>query len=145
SDLGSDGLGDLLGVSRRPDTRTVDAAATAIHIDAVDHDVDVFLPLIDHIIAEQNLAETGAVGLYSRVALVLFHRGGSAEDETARTVLQHGSADFAEAGVDGDGLWRNAGLNERIGHAIRRPRFLRAGFENQPDLHGDDRQPQSVH
>ena len=34
---------------------------------------------------------------------------------------------------------------ERRGHAVRRPRLLRARLEHQADLHRDDRQPQRVH
>ena len=73
---------------------------------AVDHDVEVLLPVIDLVVAEQDLAEAGAVRLHARVALVLLDRGGAAEDQAARAVLQHGRADVAEAGIDGDGLLR---------------------------------------
>ena len=48
---------------------------------------------------------------------------------------QHGGADVAQAGIDGDGLLRHAGLDERLRHAIRRPRLLRARLEHQADLH----------
>ena len=54
-------------------------------------------------------------------------------------------ADVAAAGIDRDGLARDAGLEERLGHAVRRPRLLRARLEHQADLHRDDRQPQRVH
>ena len=48
-------------------------------------------------------------------------------------------------GIDRDRLARNAGLEERLGHAVRRPRLLRARLEHQADLQRDDRQPQRVH
>ena len=48
-------------------------------------------------------------------------------------------------GIDRDRLARDAGLEERLGHAIRRPRLLRTGLEDQADLQRDDRQPQRVH
>ncbi len=86
-DLRGDGLGDLLGVPRRPDARAVDAAAAAVDEDAVDHDVEVLLPLIDLVVAEEDLAEAGAVRLHARVALVLLDGGGAAEDQAARAAV----------------------------------------------------------
>ena len=127
-----------------PDAGAVDAAAAAVDEDAVGHDVEVLLPLIDLVVAEEDLAEAGAVRLHARVALVLLDGRGAAEDQAARAVLQHRGADVAEAGVDGDGLLRNAGLDERAGHAIGRPRLLRAGLEHEADLHRNDRQPERV-
>ena len=35
--------------------------------------------------------------------------------------------------------------DEGVGHAVRRPRLLRAGLEHQADLHRNDRQPERVH
>ena len=100
----------FLRVPRRPDAGAVDAAAAAVDEDAVDHDVEVLLPLVDLVVAEEDLAEAGAVRLHARVALVLLDGGGAAEDQAARAVLQHRGADVAEAGIDGDGLLRHAGL-----------------------------------
>ena len=62
------GLGDLSGVSRRPDARAIDAAAAAVDVDALDHQVEVVFPVIDDVVAQQDLGEAGAVGLHARVA-----------------------------------------------------------------------------
>ena len=50
-------------------------------------------------------------------------------------MLQHRGADVAQAGINGNGLFGDAGLHERLGHAVRCPRLLRAGLEDQADLH----------
>ena len=115
-------------------------------VDAVDHQVEVLLPVVDLVVAQQDLAEAGAVGLHARVALVLLDGRRAAEDQAARAVLQHRGADVARRrdrcamASLGD-----AGLEERLRHAIRRPRLLRAGLEHQADLQRDDRQPERVH
>ena len=74
----------FLRVPRRPDAGAVDAAAAAVDEDAVGHDVEVLLPFVDLVVAQQDLAEAGAVGLHARVALVLLDRGRAAEDQAAR-------------------------------------------------------------
>src|SRR5262249_1408107 len=125
-DAGSHRLGDLLGVPARPDARAVDAPAAPVDVDAVAHDVDVLLPLIDLVVAQQDLAEPRAVGLDPRVALVLLDGRGAAKNQAARALLEHRGADVAQTGVDGDGLPRHAGLDERGGHAVGRPGLLRA-------------------
>ena len=140
-DLRRDRLGDLLPVPRHPDAGAVDAAASAVDEDAVGHQVDVLLPLIDHVVAEDDLAEAGTVSLDSVISLILLDRCRSAEDQALRAMLEHRRADVAEAGVDGDRLFRDAGRDERLRHAVRSPRFLRAGLEDEADLHRNDRQP----
>src|SRR5205085_11268955 len=118
--------------------------AAAVDEDAVHHDVEVFAPVVHLVVAEEDLAEAGAVRLDARVALVLLDGGGAAEDEAARAVGEDGGADVAEAGVDGDGLAGDAGLDERLRHAVRGPGLLRAGLEDEANLHGDDRQPEGM-
>jgi len=83
--------------------------------------------------------------LDARVASVAVHRRRAAEDQAARTALEHGRSDVAFARIDRDGLAGNAGREERFGHAERRPRLLRSGLEHQADLHRDDGQPERVH
>ena len=65
----ADRLGDLSRVAAGPDAGAVDAAAAAVDEDAVDHDVEVLFPLIDLVVAEEDLGEARAVRLHARVAL----------------------------------------------------------------------------
>ena len=114
-------------------------------IDAFDHQVEIFSPIVDHVVAQQNLAEARAVGLHARIALVALDRGRAAEDHAPRATGQHGRADVAAAGINRNRLGRNARLDHRGRHAIGRPRLLRAGLEHQAHLHRNHRQPQRVH
>jgi len=59
--------------------------------------------------------------------------------------VHHFGAHFSGAGINADGLAGNAGFGKRRRHPIGRPRLLRAGLEDQADLHGDDRQPERMH
>ena len=76
-------LRDLLCVARRPDARAVDAAASAIEKHAVGHDVEILLPLVHHVVAEQNLAEARPVHLNARIAAITLHRRGAAKNHGA--------------------------------------------------------------
>src|SRR5262249_31938391 len=139
------GLGNFAPVPRYPDAGTVDATPAAVDQDAFDHDVQVLLPVIDLVIAEDDLAESGAVSLDARIALVLLNGGGAAEDQATRAMSQHRGADVAQTGIDGHGVLGHPGLNEGLRHAIRSPRLLRARLENQADLERDNWQPKGVH
>src|SRR5207249_3254750 len=90
--------GDFLRVARYPDAGAVDAATAAVDEDAVYHDVEVFLPLIHLVVAQDDLAEAGAVRLHARVALVLLDGRRAAEDQAARAVIQHSRPHVAETG-----------------------------------------------
>ena len=79
------------------------------------------------------------------VAAIAIDRRRAAEDERALAVIEHGRPDVAAAGINRDRFARDARLKERFGHAVRRPRLLRAGLEHEPDLHRDDRQPERMH
>src|SRR5437762_5987521 len=102
---------------RCPHAGAIDAAAAGVDEDAVGHDVDVLLPLVDLVVAEDDLREAWAVRLDARVALVLLDGGRAAEDQAARAMLEHRGADVTQTGVNGDRLLRDAGLDERLGHA----------------------------
>ena len=141
-----EGLGDFLGVPRGPDARAVDAAAAAVEVDAVDHQVEVLFPIVDQVVAEQDLAEAGAVGLHVRVALVALDGGACRRRSCCarnwpapprRRRRRRDRSQIASGGMPAS--------DERRRHAIRRPRLLRAGLEHQADLHRNDRQPQRVH
>ena len=138
-------LGDGLPVARRPDARAVDAAPAAVDEDTVDHQVEVPLPVVGLVVAEQDLAETRSVHLHPGIAGVLLDGGRAAEDQAPRAVVEHGGADVAQAGVERHRLARHPCLEERLRHAPRRPGLLRPGLQHQPDLQRDDRQPEAVH
>ena len=140
----SDGLRDGLAVARDPDTGAVDATASTVESDAADEDVEVLLPVIHLVIADEDLAVAGPVDLDAGVAGVLVDRGLAAEQHRSAAGLQHGRADIACARVDGEGPRRYARLDHGLRHAVGRPRLLRAGFEDQADLHRDDRHPERM-
>ena len=103
------------------------------------------LPVVHDVVAEENLREARAVRLHVRVAAIEIHGGLAAEDQAAGHATEHGGADVGAARIDADRLARNAGGEERLGHPVRRPGLLRAGLEDEADLHRNDRQPQRVH
>ena len=82
--------------------------------------------------------------LHAWIAAILLHRGAAAKDQAARAACEHRGPDVAKAGIDRDRLLGDAGLVERLRHAIGRPRLLRSRLEHQADLHRNDRQPQRV-
>ena len=61
-------------------------------INAVDHQVEILFPVVDHVVAEQNLAEARAVGLHARISLVALDRRFAAEDHAPRASGQHRGA-----------------------------------------------------
>src|SRR5437667_5095492 len=127
-----------------PDARAVDTAASTVDGDAFDHDVEILFPVVDLIVAEQDLGETRSVRLNFRIAPIAIHGCSTAEDEASVATVEDRRAHIAFPGVDGNRLAWNARLEERSGHAIRRPGFLRAWLQHQANLHRDDRQPQRV-
>ena len=137
-------LGDLTRVSRGPNAGTVDAAAAAVDVDALRHQVDVLLPAIHHVIPQQDLGKPGAVGLHAGIAAILLHGRQPAEDHGPRRGGQHGGTRLGSPGIDRKNLARHTRGNERRDHAIGRPRFLRTRLEHQAELQRNRRQPQRV-
>ena len=137
-------LGDFARLTRCPDAGTIDATAAAVQIDAVHHQVQIPLPLVHHVVAEEDFAETGAVDLHARIAVIALHRLGAAEYLHPRAAVDHFGAHFTAAGINADRFARHAGLEKRGCHAIRRPRLLRPGLEHEADLHRDNRHPERV-
>ena len=84
------GLGDFLRVPRGPDAGAVDAAASAVEVDALDHQIQVVLPAVDQVVAQQDLGEAGTMRLDARVAAVLLDRRRAAEDHGPLAARQHG-------------------------------------------------------
>ena len=75
----------------------------------------------------------------------MFHGRGPTEDQAAGGIVQHGGANFTKPGIKRNGLFRDTGLEERLGHAPRGPRLLGTRFEHETHLQRDDRQPETVH
>ena len=65
---------DFAAVPADPDARAVDATAAAVQEHAVGHHVDVRLPVVDAVVAEDDLREPRPVHLHARVALVALDR-----------------------------------------------------------------------
>ncbi len=128
-----------------PDARRVDAAAAAVGRNAIDQQVEIIAPPVYHIVAEQNLREARSVHLHAGVAAVLIDRCLPTEHHAASAFLENRGADVVLARVDRDRFTRHAGREERLGDAIRRPRFLGTRLQHQTKLQRNDRKPQRVH
>src|SRR4051812_44454630 len=76
-------LGDLARVPARPDTRAVDAAASAVGEHAVDDHVEIRGPVVDDVVAQQDLREARSVRLNLPVATVAIDRRLAAEYQAA--------------------------------------------------------------
>ena len=142
----ADRLGNLARVPAGPDAGAVDAASAAVDEDALDHQVEVVLPAIDLIVAEQNLREARAVRLHTRIAAVAIDRGCAAEDEAAGAGVEHGRADVARR----PDRWRSRRRGMPASKNAAAMRYgvhgsCGPGFSTRPHLHRDDRQPQRVH
>src|SRR3954471_53642 len=70
SETFGESFGDFARVPRCPDSRAIDAAAAAVDVDAFDHEVEIFGPAVDDIVAQQDLREARAVCLDLRIASV---------------------------------------------------------------------------
>src|SRR6185436_17550224 len=90
-------------------------------------------------------AEAGAVHLHARIAMVTLDRFGAAENLDAAAAIHNFRAHLAATRIDADGFARHARLEKSRGHAIGRPRLLRAGLEDETDLHRYHRHPKRVH
>src|SRR5688572_12522641 len=119
-----DGIGNVAGVPAGPDPRAVDAAPAAVNENALHHYVQVLLPPIHLVVAEEDRGEPGAVRLDTRVAHVSLDGCASTEDEAAAAMLEHGRADVRLSRIDRNRLTRHARLEKRRRHAIWGPRFL---------------------
>src|SRR6185295_4085585 len=101
-------LRDFLRVTRRPDARTIDAAAAAVEVNAVRHQIEILLPLIHHVVAEQDFAEARAVNLHARIPVIALHGFGAAEDFDAMTTIDDLGAHLPAARINADGFARHA-------------------------------------
>ena len=123
----------------------VDATAAAVQVDAIDHQVQVFFPVVDDVVAQQDLGKAGAVDLDSRVALVLLDGLSAAEHHRPLAGGQQGPAGIVAAGVQRERFGGNPGGDQGGDNAVRSPRFLRTGLQDQSELQRHGGQPQRVH
>src|ERR1700730_6220942 len=131
-------------MAARPDTGAVDAASAAVGEDTVHHHVEILLPLIDLIVAEQNLRKSGAMSLDPRIAAITIDRCRTPEDQAASATVEHRGSDIAFARINRNRLAGNACLEKRFCHPVRRPGLLGSWFEDEADLERIDRKPQRV-
>ena len=104
----------------------------------------MLFPVVDLILAKEDLAVTGTMHLNARTSRVAIDGGLSTEDHTALTGIHDRGAGLGTAGVYADHFARHPHLEHGLGHAVRRPRLLRSGLENESDLHRNNRKPQCV-
>src|SRR5690606_32643174 len=76
-------LRDLSPVTRHPDARRVDARAAAVRRDRLDDDVDPLGPVVDSILADEDLAPARSMALDAVVLLPAPRRRHVAEDHAA--------------------------------------------------------------
>ena len=64
----------FFGMPAGPDAGAGDARASAVDVDRVEHQIEVFLPVVDHVVAEEDLRKARSVSLHARVAVIPFDR-----------------------------------------------------------------------
>src|SRR6187551_4002972 len=96
------------------------------------------LPVVDDVVAEENLREAGSVRLHFGIAAIPIHCWLPAEHEASLATRQDRGTHIRFTGVDGDRFARHAGLKERLGHAKRCPGFLGARLEYESNLQRND-------
>src|SRR5262249_60944787 len=101
-------VGNFPRVSAGPDARAIDAAATAVDEDAFDHHVEITLPVIDLIVADENLRKSWTVDLDARVAPVTIDGRSAAKDQAALTGVEDRGADITKPRVNRNRFARNA-------------------------------------
>ena len=120
--------GDFFGVARRPDAGAVNTPAAAVQVNAIHHDIDVLVPLIDHVVTEQEFAKAWAVDLHARIAFVALDCLSAAENFDPPNFADDFGAHLAAAGINADAFAGHTSLEERGVHTIWRPWLLRAGL-----------------
>src|SRR5262245_20999712 len=128
-----------------PDSRTADAASSAVGVHAVKDQIEVSLPVVDAVVSQNDLGEAWAVGLHPGIAPVAVDGRRAPKNKVAFAAVEHGCTHVSFSRINGDRLAGNSGLKESRGHAIGGPWLLRSGLKDQSDLKRDDGQPESVH
>ena len=115
----SERFGDGLSVTRDPDAGCIDAGASGIFEDGRDHHVEIFLPLVDAVLTDHDLAVAGAVDLDARITLPKLGGRDVAENHSATALPQDLSAARVIGGIVAERLRRGTGLNQRLDDAVR--------------------------
>ena len=134
--------GDFLAVFRHDDRRSVDAGTSAVVADGGDHDIEVILPVLDLVLADDDLAPARAMNLHTRIALVHLCHGHVAEDKIATAEFDDFATAFVIGGIKTKGFWRCTCGDEGLDEAKRRPGLLTARLDDHRDLQGDGGQPE---
>src|SRR3954468_13695218 len=117
-------------MARGPNARAIDAAAAAVDVDGFHQEVEIVGPAVDHVVAEENFGEAGAVCLDLGIAAIAFDGCAAAEDHRAVACFEDGSTGFGFAGIQGERLAWHTGFGECREDSVRRPRLLWARLED---------------
>ncbi len=135
---------NLARMAAGPDPRAVDAAAPAVDEHAFHHHIEVALPLINLVVAQEDFRESRAVRLHPGIAAIPVHGGRPAEDQASAAAVDDSGAHVGRPRVNRNRLARNARLEEGRRHPVRRPGLLRSRFQDETYLQRDDRQPECM-
>src|SRR5262245_27424320 len=108
----SQGVRNLSRVTAGPDSGTVDASTPAIDGDAFGHEIEILRPMIDLVISDEDLGESGTVRLHAGIAAVTLDRCCASKDQAAIAAFEDRRSDIGLAGIKRDGLSRDAGFEE---------------------------------
>ena len=95
----SECFADRFGVTRRVDGTAVDAAAPAVDVDALNHHVEILLPIVNAVVAKEDFREAGAMDLDARVARILVDGFLTAEDHATSASREQCSANIVATGI----------------------------------------------
>ena len=139
------GVGELVAVAWGEDGGGVDAGAAAVGGDRLHDDVEMALPVVGVVVAEEDLAAAGAVDLDIPERGIPPHGGVAAERDGAAGAEEHRVAAVMAGGVEAESLAREAGGDHGLHDAERGERILAAGLEHDRDLHHERGEPERVH
>ena len=136
-----EGVGDFLAMSWCPNAGGIDTRSTTVGCDRRLDQVQVLLPIVSGVVAEDDLAETRAMQLDA--GIVLIGLGGRFTAKEHGSI--HGTQQLARAGMIGgiepESLAGHAGCTESFDHAVRGPRFFAPRLEHDRRFQHDRRNP----
>src|SRR4029077_19148778 len=92
-------VADPSPVAAGPDSRAVDTAPPAVDEDALHHHVEPSLPVVNLVVANQDLREARPVRLDLGVATISIDGRSPPEDQTAIAAVENGRAHITQTGV----------------------------------------------
>src|SRR2546422_503922 len=128
-----------------PDTRRVDARAPAIVGNRMDHYVQIFFPIINTVLTDDDLAQPGAVNLDALIVAPKTSRRCIAEDNATLTTSQNLSGAGVIGWIETEGFARRAGANEGLNDSVRSPGIGAAGFKHQRNFQRHRRNPERMY